>query len=345
MPAEPKDCCHEDLKKPLVQSFLFWIVLLSALTLLIAPYFKILNSFPSIYGHYLMMMGLPLLLGLLLGGAIDYYIPKEYISHVLAGKKKRTILYATALGFLASSCSHGVLAIAMELHKKGASSPAVISFLLAAPWASMTFTLMLIGFFGWKALLIILSAILISLLTGGIFLFLDHRSWIEHNPHTVNLPTDFSIRRDFKERLKAKRVDGHWHDPLVGIYKGALHLAGMVMGWVLVGFFLAALLGSVVPQSFIQQYMGASASGLFVTLFFAIIIEVCSEGSSPIAFEIYRQTGALGNAFALLMGGVATDWTEIGLIASNLGRRTALCFILATLPQVLILASLLNLIR
>jgi len=35
-----------------------------------------------------------------------------------------------------------------------------------------------------------------------------------------------------------------------------------------------------------------------VTLIVATIMEVCSEGTAPLAFELYRQTGAFGNAFA-----------------------------------------------
>ena len=33
--------------------------------------------------------------------------------------------------------------------------------------------------------------------------------------------------------------------------------------------------------------------------------------------------GALGNSFAFLMGGVVTDYTELGALWSNIGRRTA----------------------
>ena len=56
---------------------------------------------------------------------------------------------------------------------------------------------------------------------------------------------------------------------------------------------------------------------------FATVLEVCSEGTSPIAFEIFNKTAALGNPFIFLMAGVATDYTEIGLLWTNIGRRTA----------------------
>ena len=75
----------------------------------------------------------------------------------------------------------------------------------------------------------------------------------------------------------------------------------------------------------------------------ATVIEVCSEGSSPLAFEIYRQTGSLGNSFVFLMAGVATDYTEIGLLWTNVGKRVALWMPAVTVPQVLILGYTFNL--
>ena len=74
----------------------------------------------------------------------------------------------------------------------------------------------------------------------------------------------------------------------------------------------------------------------------ATVIEICSEGSSPMAFEIFRQTGAFGNSFVFLMAGVATDYTEIGLIWSNIGKKAALWLPVITLPQILILGYVFN---
>ncbi|NND78043.1 MAG: ATPase, partial [Flavobacteriales bacterium] len=67
-----------------------------------------------------------------------------------------------------------------------------------------------------------------------------------------------------------------------------------------------------------------------------------SEGSAPIAFEIFKQVGTLGNPFVFLMAGVVTDYTEIGLIWTNIGKRTAIWLPLITVPQVMIIAYLFN---
>ncbi len=70
--------------------------------------------------------------------------------------------------------------------------------------------------------------------------------------------------------------------------------------------------------------------------------EVCSEGTWPIAFEIFNKTAALDNPFIFLMADVASDNTEIGLLSTNVGRRTAIWFPVVTVPQILIFATLLN---
>ena len=42
------------------------------------------------------------------------------------------------------------------------------------------------------------------------------------------------------------------------------------------------------------------------------------------------------------MAGVATDYTEIGLLWTNIGKRTAIWLPVVTVPQILIFATLLN---
>jgi uncharacterized membrane protein YraQ (UPF0718 family) len=105
---------------------------------------------------------------------------------------------------------------------------------------------------------------------------------------------------------------------------------------------IASISGAYIPVHFFHRFMGPTLLGIAVTLALATVIEVCSEGSSPLAFEIYRQNCALGNSFVFLMAGVATDYTEIGLLWSNVGRRTAVFLPLITVPQVIILGYLAN---
>jgi uncharacterized membrane protein YraQ (UPF0718 family) len=110
----------------------------------------------------------------------------------------------------------------------------------------------------------------------------------------------------------------------------------------LIGIGLASLAAAYIPTDIFRQFMGPTLGGLFITLIIATILEVCSEGTAPLAFEIYRQTGALGNVFVFLMAGVVTDYTEIGLLWINVGRKVAIWLPVITVPQVVVLGILAN---
>lgn len=337
--------CHTQVKKPFYKNKLFIVTAVCMLLLASSLVFQPLAPFKRSFLMYLRSIWWAVLLGLLLGGAIDHFIPREYVSKILAHKGPFTIFNAVFLGFLMSACSHGILALSIQLHKKGASNPAVVSFLLASPWANFAITMMLLSLFGFKALFIIIGAVIIALNTGFIFLFLEKKSLIETNTNTAAVSDDFSIRKDLARRAGEYKLNlNTLAGDIKGVGLGAISLADMVLWWIILGMLLASLAGAYIPVHFFHKFMGPTVIGLLVTLAIATVIEVCSEGSSPLAFEIYRQTHALGNSFAFLMAGVATDYTEIGLLWSNVGRKTALWLPLVSVPQVVILGYLANLL-
>ncbi len=281
---------------------------------------------------YLGIVWWAVLLGLVLGGIIDYFVPDGFVVRVLGKRRKSTLINAVLAGFLMSACSHGILAIAIQLYKKGASVPAVITFLLASPWANLPMTVLLFGFFGWKAFLFVGGAMAIALVTGLVFTVLDEFGLIEGPAKDVeaeNVSWDRVTNFDFKRSTR-------------GVAIGFVALANMVLWWILIGILAASLIGAFVPDHWFMDYLGPDMTGMLITLLFATVLEVCSEGTSPIAFEIFNKTAALGNPFVFLMAGVATDYTEIGLLWTNIGKRTAIWLPIVTVPQILFLAYWFN---
>jgi len=294
------------------------------------------------YVGYLEKMLGPLMLGLLLGGVIEHVVPRAYIVHWLAGPRKRVIVRSTLLGFLASACSHGCLALAVELYRKGASTPAVVSFLLASPWASLSLTFVLLSLFGWKGFIVVGAALLIAFITGILFQRLAERGLIERNPYT-GTQEPLAVWQDLRARLSSYpwTVRQLVADAR-GVMAGTIPLGRMVLGWVQLGLVLSSVLGGLVPHGIVERFFGPTFVGLVLTLVVAAVVEVCSEGTAPIAFELYRQTGALGNAFVLLMGGVVTDYTELAVLWTAIGRRTVFWVLGITLPLVVTVGLLLN---
>jgi len=335
-------CCHRQ-GRGLLKNRLLLVSAVASGVLLFSYFLPFLIPFRRAFLHYFKSIWWAVTIGLLLGGFIDHYIRREFVSKVLSRKSALTIFNAVFLGFLMSACSHGILALSIQLHKKGASNPAVVSFLLASPWANFAVTMMLLSLFGFKGLFIIIAAVFIAVNTGFIFMFLERKGLIEKNKNALQVPDNYSIMRDMRMRLAAYKFNrASLAADAKGVLSGAFSLSEMVLWWVILGVFIASLAGAYIPVHFFHKFMGPTLLGLAVTLLLAAVIEVCSEGSSPLAFEIYRQTGAIGNSFVFLMSGVVTDYTEIGLLWSNVGRRVALWMPLVSVPQVIILGWLAN---
>ncbi|MEW5758878.1 MAG: permease [Candidatus Omnitrophota bacterium] len=336
-------CSHCKPKNIWYKNKIIIIVFILVILLSISYFFPILEPFRQSFLAYSKKIWWAVILGLLIGGLIDYYIPREYVSYILAGSRKKTIFHSAVLGFLMSACSHGILAISMELHKKGASNPAVITFLLASPWANLPLTIMLIGFFGLKGLFIIFAALIVAINTGLIFQILERKSLIEKNKNIVDIGKEFSLFNDLSKRIKKYNFSfEQLKSDFRGVYKGVASLSNMILWWILIGIALASLANAYIPTHIFHKYMGPNFLGLLVTLALATILEVCSEGTSPLAFEIYRQTKAFGNSFVFLMAGVVTDYTEIGLIWFNIGRRVAIWLTIIAVPQVVLIGILAN---
>jgi len=327
-----KNSCHKKEESPfklnakllyaLATLFVVW-----ALSFL--PQLEVLNN---ALHSYLSLIWWAVLVGFLLGGIIDYFVPRGFIYKYLGNGGFRSLIFSVFAGFALSACSHGILAIAVQLHKKGAGTPSVITFLLASPWANLPVTILLFSFFGIKALLIVVSAMIIAMVTGCFFMLLERKQLIES-----------SLVEEPEENYQWSRIKNfELSSSLKGVGAGAFQLANMVLWWIIIGFLVAVLIKAYIPHSIFHDFFGANFIGLVSTLAAATVIEVCSEGSSPIAFEIYSQVGTIGNPFVFLMAGVVTDYTEIGLLWSNIGKRTAIWLPVIAVPQVLLIGFLLN---
>lgn len=270
-------------------------------------------------------------------------IPREFVMSVLGHKKgPGGIARAMAAGVLLDLCSHGILMIGTKIYQRGASIGQVMAFLIASPWNSISLTFILIAMIGLKLtlLFLVLSAV-IAFISGMVFDYLVDRGVLQPNPNAFDMPEDFNFKSEAKKQLSAVQ----WTPPLFkDMIKGGMQDSTIVVRWLLFGIVIASVLRMFLsPESF-EQYFGPSVLGMMATLFFATVLEVCSEGSSPIAADLVTRAGAPGNAFAFLMAGVSTDYTEIMVLKDTTKSwKTALFLPLVTLPQIVILAILLNL--
>lgn len=113
-----------------------------------------------------------LLLGLLIAGLMKAWVPSQILSKHL-GKGKSAIVKAALIGAPLPLCSCGVIPVATELRRSGASAPATASFLVATPETgidSVSVSYALLGpiFAVYRPFAAIMSAIITGGLVSGI---------------------------------------------------------------------------------------------------------------------------------------------------------------------------------
>lgn len=291
--------------------------------------------------EFLSTMWWGVILGILFIGMM-HKIPKEYFTAILGrGDTFGGILRATVAGLLLDLCNHGILMIGAKLYERGASLAQVMAFLIASPWNSLSLTIILISLIGLKwTLLFVLGSALIAIITGVIYQFLIRAKILPDNPHTIETSTEFDLKADAKARLKDFKPSRKFFGEVIW---GGLKEAKMLIRWLLLGVLIAAAIRTFMPAEIFGDWFGPTAIGLTMTLVVATLMEVCSEGSAPIASEILHNAKAPGNSFAFLMAGVATDYTEIMIIReATKSWAIALSLPLITVPQIVLLSWIIN---
>lgn len=322
----------------------------SGLTILVSYFAAFLVSHDAPFGvgvfahsvrdmMHLMWWGI--LIGMIAVGLIDR-IPREFVIGVI-GKDQgaKSLSRAVLAGFLLDLCNHGVLMVGAKLYERGASLAQVFAFLIASPWNSLSITIIIGIMMGWAWMVIfIIASLVIAFATGLIVENLERSGRIHPNRNRIDLPDDFDVWHEAKIRLKSQRFDLEFAQDVL---KRSMTASRMVLRWLLFGVVLAALIQATVPTDVFATWFGATIFGLVATLVAATIIEVCSEGSVPIAADLMNRAAAPGNAFTFLMAGAATDYTEILILKEVTGRlKAALLLPLLTVPQVIAIGWALN---
>lgn len=325
-----------------------WLMLgsLGVIVTAVALYFSGLeipyvHHFGAAVLDLLSMMWWGVLAGILAVGMMQR-VPREYFNAMLGrGDTFGGILRAATAGLLLDLCSHGILMVGAKLYERGASLAQVMTFLIASPWNSLSLTLILIAMIGWQWTLgFIVASAVIAIVTGMIYVVLVKKGVLPSNPNTVDLPEGFNVIADAKQRLKGWRPNAAFFKSVIrdGFSEGR-----MVMRWLLFGLILAALMRTFVSTDALTHYFGPTLLGLLLTLVATTVIEVCSEGSTPIGADLVTRAGAPGNGFAFLMAGVATDYTEIMVLREiTKSWKIALSLPIVTVPQILVLGYIMN---
>lgn len=342
-PAAVDSCCETPVKR---DYFLWGCVLIVAAAWLAGAMFQhdhesALGMFTSGVFELFNQMWWGIAIGIVFVGILGR-VPRDLVMGILGRDGGLGgLCRATLAGVFLDLCSHGILAVGMKLYERGASVGQVMAFLLASPWNSFSLTLILFGLIGvsWTLLFVLLSLV-IGIVTGLIFDAFVRRGQLPVNPWQDQLgePQPLPVLwREFRRSIRFSMAGS------AGILREGFAGARVVIRWSMFGLILAGLIRALVPEEAFATWFGATLGGLWLTLLATTVIEVCSEGSTPIAADLLNRAGAPGNAFTFLMAGVATDYTEVMSIRETTKSwKIALFLPLVAVPQIMLIGAVLN---
>jgi uncharacterized membrane protein YraQ (UPF0718 family) len=284
-----------------------------------------------------------LLLGLLIAGLMKAWVPSKVLSKHL-GQGKLAIIKAALIGAPLPLCSCGVIPVATELRRSGASASATSSFLVATPETgidSVSVSYALLGpvFAIYRPIAAIMSAIITGLLVATIKEE-DIKSPHDHNTSEKTSCCDSKLAVKTEEVPKSsssccarKKVSAIKPENIFisktkeGVYYASTKLIDDIIIWLFVGLLFASLIRTFLPEEFLLSY-GSGLPAMLLMIIISIPMYICATASTPIAAGFILAGLSPGTALVFMMAGPATNISTLGVIRNEMGSVVLIRYLL-----------------
>ncbi|WP_206483494.1 SO_0444 family Cu/Zn efflux transporter [Thalassotalea sp. G2M2-11] len=262
-----------------------------------------------------------LLLGLIIAGLMKAWVPTKLLSHHL-GQGKVAIVKAAIIGAPLPLCSCGVIPVATELRRSGASVPATSSFLVATPETgvdSVSVSYALLG--PIMAIYRPITAILSAIMTG---LFVSGASEPDKQPSMSSRSCCASENKQTTTNTNCCGSQSTPNQPSVisktlsGLRYAATQLIDDLVIWLSIGLVFATLVRTFVPETFLLNY-GSGLPAMLLMIAISIPMYICATASTPVAAGLILSGISPGTALVFMMAGPATNISTLGVIKNEMG--------------------------
>lgn len=289
-----------------------------------------------------------ILLGFTLAGILHEFVPMELVARRLGKPGFRSVVWATVLGAPLPLCSCGVLPTAAALRRKGASKPAVASFIVSVPETGVDSIAVSYGLMGpIMAIYRPIVAVVTALSAGIACLFItrgesddvDVDTLQEIEEHDHDHGHDHSHSHDHtgsSSNTAVAHAEGKsaWRDRLARMAGyGYRTVLDEVAFWIVAGLVITGILLALLPEDFFSSTLGLD-SGILPMLLMAVIgvpLYTCASMSTPIAAGLIATGLSPGAALVFLLAGPATSIASLSIVGKLLGRRSMAAYLVSIL--------------
>jgi len=260
-----------------------------------------------------------LLLGLIIAGLMKSWLPANILSRHL-GQGKKAVVKAALIGAPLPLCSCGVIPVATELRRSGASSPATASFLVATPETGVDSVSVSYALLGpvmaiYRPFAAIMSAIITGLLVAT---------------------TKDQNTQAQQEQKSCCHANSHKHTnasasfvnkTVSGLKYAGTQLIDDLMVWLIIGLVFATVVRTYIPNELLLEY-GSGLPAMILMILISIPMYICATASTPIAAGFIMAGISPGTALVFMMAGPATNISTLGVIKSEMGTPVLIRYLL-----------------
>jgi Predicted permeases len=256
-----------------------------------------------------------MLIGLLLAGMLHVFIPRHMIQRLMGGKGLLSVITSAAIGIPLPICSCAVVPVSIELRRKGASKPSIMSFLITTPESGTDSILITWGLLGPFMAVARPIASFFSALLAGFFAI--------------------GLLRDSDKNDVGEKEDTGCHDhggecfdeSYAGIFQcfkriwsyAFKKMADEIVFSLLVGLLLAGLIIVAFPDNLAMYGLEKGVIPMLIMLAASVPLYMCASASTPIAAALIVKGISPGAAMVFLLAGPATNVTTIVMLTKQFG--------------------------
>jgi uncharacterized protein len=119
-------------------------------------------------------------------------------------------------------------------------------------------------------------------------------------------------------------------------YAGGELLAD-IGGWLFLGILLAGVIGALVPETFVEAYLGGGWAAKLAMLVLGLPLYVCATASTPVVAALAMKGLSPGAALVFLLAGPATNAATVTVLVRTLGKGVTAVYLLAIAGAALLL--------
>lgn len=263
-------------------------------------------------------------------GVLHEFLKPEKIQKTAIGSKRISgVFWTTLSGMFIPICSCGTIPLGISMYYSGAYLGPTLEVMTSTPMINPLAVILAWGLLGKEITIIYIITGFVAPMIIGIVAnhFAGNELHIglrnknnEEAEGTISLETDEEeepamIQLEFEE-------PSVWEKLKSGLRWSFTELSVTISKYTVSGMLIAGFLFTVVPQSFVQDYLGnpGMISLLGITVV-AALMYVCAVGYIPFIAALVASGAAPGVAITFLMAGAGTNIPELLTISKTIGKR------------------------